>query len=145
MIRVTLMHELSDHGPAWARLPVAWPQHPDAEHMGAAARCGRVLADRRAARTARRSTPAAPPGQPGGDRWVTGWLARRRLGGAMAERELAEALRRLAVSPPERLSEAQPIPAGFLPGFAGGLLTAGPSCCGRGNRRRRCGRWAASC
>jgi hypothetical protein len=26
MTRVTLIHELSDRGPSWARLPVTWPQ-----------------------------------------------------------------------------------------------------------------------
>jgi hypothetical protein len=34
MTRITLMHELSDRGPAWARLLVTWPPHPDAHLMG---------------------------------------------------------------------------------------------------------------
>jgi hypothetical protein len=119
MTRVTLMHELSDRGPAWARLPVTWPQHPDAEHMGRRS-LREVLADRRAARAAHRTGP--PLADPDSDRWVTGWLARRRLAGAVAERRLAEALRRPVPPPPERLSEAQAIPAGFLVSFAEGLL-----------------------
>jgi hypothetical protein len=121
MTRVTLMHELSDRGPAWARLPVTWPQHPDAEHLGRRS-LREVFADRRAASAARRSGPPLPLADPGGDRWVTGWLVRRRLAGAVAERRLAEALRRPAPPGPARLSEAQTIPANFLLMFAEGLL-----------------------
>jgi hypothetical protein len=119
MTRTTLMHELSDRGPAWARLPVTWPQHPDAHLMGRRS-LREVLADRRAARAARRSSPPAPLSDPGSDPWITGWLARRRLAGAVAERRLAEALHR--PPGPARLTEAQAIPSGFLPGFVGGLL-----------------------
>jgi hypothetical protein len=121
MTRITLMHELSDRGPAWARLPVTWPQHPDAHLMGRRS-LREVLAGRWAARAARRTGQPAPLADPGGDRWVTGWLARRRLAGAVAERRLAERLRRPAPPPPARLSEAQAIPAAFLAGFAEGLL-----------------------
>jgi hypothetical protein len=120
MTRVTLMHELSDRGPTWARLPVTWPQHPDAEHLGRRS-LREVLADRRAARAARRSGPPAPLADPGGDRWITHWLARHRLAGAVAERRLAEALRRPA-PPLARLREAQAIPARVVLGFAEGLL-----------------------
>jgi len=121
MTRVSLMHELSDRGPSWARLPATWPQHPDAEHMGRRS-LREVLADRRAARTADRTGPPPPLADPGGDRWVAQWLARRRLAGAVAERRLGEALRRPAPPSPARLTETQAIPAGFLVGFAGGLL-----------------------
>jgi hypothetical protein len=87
MTRVTLMHELSDRGPAWARLPATWPQHPDAEHLGR-----RSL--RRSSRTGvPLAPPAAPPpppfGRAAGDRWVAESLARRRSAGAVAERGLA--------------------------------------------------------
>jgi hypothetical protein len=82
-----------------------------------------VLADRRTARAARRAGPPAPLADPGGDQWVTYWLTRRRLAGAVAERRLAERLRRPVPPPsPARLSEAQAIPATFLAGFAEGLL-----------------------
>jgi hypothetical protein len=69
MSRITLMHELSDRGPAWARLPVTWPQHPDAEHMGRRS-LRELLADRRAAR-APSAAPAHPNRQP--TRAATGW------------------------------------------------------------------------
>lgn len=128
MTRITLMHELSDRGPTWARLPVAWPQHPDAEHMGRRS-LRDVLADRRAAR---RPGPPEPLADPGGDRWITGWLARRRLAGAVAERRLAETLRRPAPSGPARLSEVQAIPAGFLTGFAEGLVDRRTELLGQG-------------
>jgi hypothetical protein len=143
MTRITLMHELSDRDPAWARLPV----HPDAHLMGR--RSPReVLADRRAARAARRAGPPAPLADPGGDRWITQWLARRRLGGAVAERRMAEALRRPAPPGPERLSEAQAIPAGFLVGLpraagpprrAAAAGPAGHSGAGAGGHRGRPG------
>jgi hypothetical protein len=121
MTRVALMHELSDRGPAWARLPVTWPLHPDAEHMGRRS-LREVLADRHAARAACRSGPPQPLADLGGDRWITQWLARRRLAGAVAERRLAEALRRPAPPPLAHPTEAQAIPAGVLVGFAEGLL-----------------------
>jgi hypothetical protein len=77
-------------GQAAGHLAVA----PDAEHLGRRS-LREVLADRRAARAARRAGPSEPLADPGSDRWVTGWLARR-LAGAVAERRLAEALRRPA-------------------------------------------------
>ena len=64
MTRVTLVHELSDRGPSWARLPVTWPQHPDV-HLMLRRSLREVLVDRHAARTTRRHRrpiPAAPAG-----------------------------------------------------------------------------------
>jgi hypothetical protein len=136
--RITLMHELSDRGPAWARLPVTWPQHPDAHLMGR--RSPReVFADQRAARAARRAGPPAPLADAGGDRWITQWLARRRLAGAVAEQRLAEALRRPTPPSPAGLGEAQAIPARFLVAFAESCWIAAPRCCGRASRLRRRG------
>jgi hypothetical protein len=63
MTRITLMHELSDRGPAWARLPVTWPPHPDA-HLMQRRSLREVLTDPRAARANRRTGPPAPADGP---------------------------------------------------------------------------------
>jgi hypothetical protein len=57
MTHITLMHELSDRGPTWARLPATWPEHPSAEHM----RCRSLRTGaRRLARCPYTSPPPAP-------------------------------------------------------------------------------------
>lgn len=86
--RVALMHELSERGPAWARLPDIWPQSPRRTLR-------QVVADRR---DARRPLPPEVV-----QRWraesarVADQLAERRRAGAVAERRLAEALRAWAI------------------------------------------------
>jgi hypothetical protein len=82
--QVALMVELSERGPAWARLPDTWPQLPRRTLR-------EQLADRRAARR--------PPPPEQLRRWraeaerAADQLSRQRRGGALAERRLAEALR----------------------------------------------------
>ena len=93
MTRVTLMHELSDRGPSWARLPVTWPQHPDAEHLGRRS-LREVLADRRAARAAHRRGPGclaaalllAAPAQIRPEPWPQRHAGQRRASGRRSVR-----------------------------------------------------------
>ena len=64
-VTVDLIAALAARGPAHARLPATWPAHPDSEFLRRrAARA--VVADRRAARGARRAEPppGATPGRP---------------------------------------------------------------------------------
>jgi hypothetical protein len=83
------MHELSERGPAWARLAEDWPQLP--RHS-----LRQNLAARRAARR-----PLPPEVL---QRWrvesarVADQLGRQRRTGAVAERRVAEALRAWATS-----------------------------------------------
>ncbi len=58
-VTVDLIAALAARGPAYARLPDTWPGHPDAEFMRRRS-LREVVADRRAARAARRAGP--PPG-----------------------------------------------------------------------------------
>ncbi len=86
---MALMHEMSERGPAWARLPDTWPQFPRRTLR-------RVVADRRDARL-----PLPPEVV---QRWraesarVADQLAQWRRAGAIAERRLAEALRAWAIA-----------------------------------------------
>ena len=86
---MALMVELSERGPAWARLPQDWPQLP-----GRSLR--EQLADRRAARR--------PPSPQQLRRWraeadrAADQFSRQRRSGAVAERRVAEALRAWATS-----------------------------------------------
>jgi hypothetical protein len=57
-VKVDLIAELAARGPASARLSATWPQHPDIEFMRRRS-LRKVVADRRAARAARRIGP--PP------------------------------------------------------------------------------------
>jgi hypothetical protein len=89
-VKADLIGELAGHGPAWLRLPPDWPGHPDAEH-DRRRWLREVVADRRAARAARRA--GAPPGAA-----LEEWLATRPHGSLPAadpgrERRLGEALR----------------------------------------------------
>jgi hypothetical protein len=105
--RVALMHELSQRGPAWARLPEDWPQLPRRTLRQA-------VADRRSARR------PLPPEQL--RRWqaeadrVADQLVNKRCTGAVAERRVAEALRAWAISrdPAERQQRQDPA-AGLPP------------------------------
>jgi len=114
---VALMVEMSERGPAWARLPQAWPQLPRRSLR-------EQLADRRAAR--RRPTPEQLR------RWraeadqAADQLAHKRRSGAVAERRVAEALRAWATSRDTR----RPAPA------AGGAAS-GPAAAGARRRPRR--------
>jgi hypothetical protein len=95
MTRVTLMHELSDRGPAWARVPATRPQHPDAEHMG-----------RRSLReSSRTGVPPAPPAVPAhrhrsaGPLATGGWPSRLPAGGAPVRSPSGGWPRRYAAQP----------------------------------------------
>jgi hypothetical protein len=119
--RVALMHELSERGPAWAKLPEDWPQLPRRSLR-------ERLADRRAARQ--------PPSPEQLHRWwaeadrAADQLSRQRRSGAVAERRVAEALRAWGDQPrPGRTAPA----AG---GAAGGPITAGTRLAGPGPRPR---------
>jgi hypothetical protein len=135
--RITIIHKLSDCGPAWARPASHLAQAPRRRAHGPPLVAGGSR--RPARRPPQRPTRAVgrperrPVGQP--------LACQPPPGRCVAERRLAEALRRPAPTGSERLSEAQAIPAGFLVGFAEGCWTAPPSCCGRDNQPRRPGRW----
>jgi hypothetical protein len=104
--RVALMRELSERGPAWAKLPGDWPQLPRRTLR-------ENLDDRRAARR------PLPPGVL--QQWrvesgrVADQLAQRRRTGAIAERRVAEALRAWAtdrdLADPQRLLDPPTRPA----------------------------------
>jgi hypothetical protein len=66
-VKVDLIAALAARGPAYARLSDTWPGHPDAELMRRRS-LREVVADRRAARAARRAGP--PPGTT-----LTDWAA----------------------------------------------------------------------
>jgi hypothetical protein len=88
-IKADLIAELAERGPTWLRLPPTWPGHPDAEHYRRRS-LREVVADRRAARAARRAGP--PPGSS-----LQDWLQVRPHASLPAdpgrERRLGEALR----------------------------------------------------
>jgi hypothetical protein len=89
-VRADLIMELAGRGPAWLRLPHTWPGHPDQEFMRRRS-LREVVADRRAARAARRAGP--PPGST-----LQDWLQTRLDTTPPArdpgrERRLGEALR----------------------------------------------------
>jgi hypothetical protein len=98
--RVALMHELSERGPAWAKLPDSWPQLPRRSLRQA-------LADRRASRR-----PLPPEVL---QRWrvesarVADQLAQRRRTGAVAERRVAEALRAWATERDVQTDQQHPL------------------------------------
>jgi hypothetical protein len=89
-VKADLISELAARGPTWLRLPPTWPAHPDAEHDRRRS-LREVVADRRAARAARR---AGPP--PGSSRQA--WLASRPHGRLPATDPGRE--RRLGCCPP---------------------------------------------
>jgi hypothetical protein len=98
-VTVDLIAELAARGPAHARLPVTWPGHPDTELLRRRS-LREVVADRRAARAARRA--GAPPGATLAD-----WAANRPLvirpgKDPAVERRLGEALRGRAAERGER-------------------------------------------
>jgi hypothetical protein len=66
-VKVDLIAALAARGRVYARLPDTWPGHPDAEFMRRRS-LREVVADRRAARAARRAGP--PPGATLAD-WAT--------------------------------------------------------------------------
>jgi hypothetical protein len=68
-VTIDLIAALAERGPAYAKLPPTWPAHPDAEFMRRWS-LREVVADRRAARAARRTGP--PPGTT-----LTNWAANR--------------------------------------------------------------------
>jgi hypothetical protein len=89
-VTIDLIAELAAHGPTYARLPDTWPGHPDAELLRRRS-LREVVADRRAARAARRAGP--PPGAT-----LTDWAANRPsvtrpVRDPAVERRLGEALR----------------------------------------------------
>jgi hypothetical protein len=106
--RVALMYELSERGPAWARLPQDWPQIPRRTLR-------EQLADRRAARR--------PPSPEQLRRWraeadrAADQLSRQCRSGAVAERRVAEALRAWASSrdPAEQRQQREEPPPGRPP------------------------------
>jgi hypothetical protein len=59
LVKADLISELAGRGPAWLRLPPDWPGNSDAEHTRRRS-LQEVVADRWAARAARRASP--PPG-----------------------------------------------------------------------------------
>jgi hypothetical protein len=106
--RVALMHELSERGPAWAKLPEDWPQLPRRSLR-------EQLADRRASR--QRPTPEQlRRWQAEADR-AADQLAHKRRTGAVAERRVAEALRAWATSrhPAQERQQREEPPAGRPP------------------------------
>jgi hypothetical protein len=64
-VTVDLIGELAARGPAHARLPATWPGHPDTELLRRRS-LREVVADRRAARAARRTGPRPAPAWPTG-------------------------------------------------------------------------------
>jgi hypothetical protein len=106
--RVALMHELSECGPAWAKLPEDWPQLPRRSLR-------ERLGDRRAAR--RRPVPEQLRRWQAEAERVADQLARQRRTGAVAERRVAEALRAWATSrdPAEQRQQREDPPAARPP------------------------------
>jgi len=98
-VKVDLIAALAARGPAHARLPDAWPAHPDTELLRRRS-LREVVADRRAARAARRAGP--PPGAA-----LAGWAANRPLvtrptRDPAVQRRLGEALHGRAAEHAER-------------------------------------------
>jgi hypothetical protein len=95
-VKVDLIGELAARGPASARLPEAWPGHPDAEFMRRRS-LREAVADRRAARQA-----GPPPGTTLTD-WATNSpLITRPTEDPAVQRRLGEALHGRAAEPAER-------------------------------------------
>jgi hypothetical protein len=108
-VTIDLIAALAARGPAHARLPDTWPGHPDSEFMRRRS-LREVVADRRAARAARRT--GSPPGATLAD-----WAAKRPLITQPAEdpavqRRLGEALRGRGADQDERAALAFDDPGG---------------------------------
>jgi hypothetical protein len=98
-VKVDLIGELAARGPAHARLPATWPGHPDTELLRRRS-LREVVADRRAARAARRTGP--PPGTTLADWAANRSLAIRPAKDSAVGRRLGEALRGRAAERGER-------------------------------------------
>jgi hypothetical protein len=148
-VTVDLLAALAARGPAHAGLPDTWPAHPDDEFMRRRS-LREVLADRRAARAARRAEP--PPGA-----MMADWLRTRPqvtppTNDPVVERRLGEALRARAPQRGEgedrvamagttraaRASPSRPPRAGAIGGCpttsADPAWLGAPAYCGRGSR-----------
>jgi hypothetical protein len=114
---MALMHEPSERGPDWARLPADWPQLPSQRRS-----LGQVVAERRAARR-----PISAEGLRRWQAeyaWVADQLARRQRAGAVAERRVAEALRAWPPPAPSRRAAAAAGAAGRRARPTGGQRSA---------------------
>ena len=100
-VKVDLIAELAERGPTCARLPATWPGHPDAEFLRRRS-LREVVADRRAARAARRAGP--PPGASLAERLANRPQVTQSTRDPAVQRRLGEALRSRAA---ERDDEAE--------------------------------------
>jgi hypothetical protein len=89
-VKVDLIAALATRGPAHARLPTTWPGHPDTELLRRRS-LREVVADRRAARAARRAGP--PPGATLADWAANRSSVTRPTNDPAVQRRLGEALR----------------------------------------------------
>jgi hypothetical protein len=97
-VKVDLIGELAARGPAYARLPDTWPGHPDAEFMRRRS-LREVMADRRAARAARRT---GPPGATLADWAANRSSVTRPTTDPAVQRRLGEALHGRAAEPADQ-------------------------------------------
>jgi hypothetical protein len=103
-VKVDLIAELAECGPAYARLPDTWPAHPDSELLRRRS-LREVVADRRAARAARWTGP--PPGATLADRLTNRPQVTKPTRHPAVERRLGEALQgRAAAERDERAAMA---------------------------------------